>query len=104
MKTFEQAMLESMKRGPRRLNCGEEFDVFAEFSVSVAQCGNYTDTENDKMMNGIMREWQAKAQILCDAIGMQCLTPTAVDVRQEKNECQDGVWHVKMKITSKCTP
>jgi hypothetical protein len=96
-------LIEKFKRADVTLRCGEEFDIVVEYSVKVANCGNPTQAEQDQMFNGLKREYNMKAQYQCDSMGTACPFPTATDTKELTNSCDNNLWTVKLKVTTRCT-
>jgi hypothetical protein len=103
MKADLKKVLADLKQG-HRLNCGESFEFVVEHAIRVAKCGDYSDAEQNRMMNGLMRELRTKAQAHCDGIGSTCLNPEVTNVEDLANTCNDNVWLVKWLVTARCMP
>ena len=104
MELTPKQVLEYLKRPRVRVNCGQEFPLTVENSIPVARCGTYSDEENERQMNGLMRRWNALAQAQCDLNGTTCPSVTPVEVKPLQNSCEDNVWTVKYEIITKCEP
>lgn len=96
--------LADLRSGRPLLNCGEVFDLVVQHTIQVANCGKYTQAEEDQMANGLLREWRNKAQAQCDQLGTACQTPTPNDVKEVGNACQNNLWTVSWSVKTKCTP
>lgn len=95
-------ILSQLKQAEPLVNCGEEFDVAVEHSMQVANCGSYSNDEEDRMTKALIREWRTKAQAQCDELN-SCPYPEPTDVRELDNSCHNNVWTVKWSVKTKCT-
>jgi hypothetical protein len=83
--------------------CGEEFDISVTYSMEVAECGDPTDDEQQKMMRGLMREWRRKANAECEK-PKQCSYPELVhfEAKKELSVCKKNTWSMTAVVTTKC--
>ncbi len=98
-----QSATELRKSGKDSVACGEEFDISVTYTMGVAECGDPTDDEQQKMMRGLMREWRRKANAECEKLE-QCQYPELVhfEAKKELSVCQDNTWSMTAIVTTKC--
>jgi hypothetical protein len=83
------------------IECGESFTVSVSHSMSVEDCGNYSDDEQQKMFRALRREINRKTEAVC-AENVSCPFPSVTEVKELSNDCDDGVWTIEMEVTAKC--
>jgi hypothetical protein len=85
--------------------CNTDFTLTIQYTTTVQDCANPSNSEVQTMMNGLIRAWHAVADPMCT--NKDCPQATITNFQQTSTQCVkdnagNNVWTVTANITGQC--